>query len=285
MVDILVPRHRTLFHSIWDVQVLYPDGSVRFDWTGKNALHNIIHDEGARYILDLLFEDAFTTDTNSPHCALTDGVFTLAPNKALTSATHAFSSCETGDWLYLIGGTGAAGTVSVGWHQISNAVGQDEVRFAADISTDAEDLTKVMCVPIPMRRSVLYLGLDRRATLTQADTIAMAEGSEQTGTGGGRKAVDPDTSGQWTVSYDSTADKYKALSIQETWTASAGNWVETKNLFLAAGYHGTADTAVTKGATTSGQVLISSVAFPTAFTLGDTESIPVQGKFYLHADA
>lgn len=279
---------RVSLHSVWDVQVLRADGSVRFDWTGKNALHNIVHDYGARYILELLFENAFTTSTNSPYCALTDGSFTQA-TLVMTSAGNLFAGCATGDWLYLIGGTGAAGAVTPGWYQIDLYTGIGQVTMAADISSNAENLTKVMCVPVPMRRPVLYLGLDARAVLSQSDTMSVVEGSEAgvVGVCGGyaRAPVDPDTSGQWTVSYDPTARKYKALSIQETWTANAANWAEMKNVFLAAGYHGTADTAPANGADTSGQVLISSVKFPTAFTLGDTESIPAQGKFYLHADA
>ena len=279
---------RVSLHSVWDVQVLRADGSVRFDWTGKRALHNVVHDYGARYILDLLFENAFTTSTNSPYCALTDGAFTQA-TKVMTSAGHGFVNCATGDWLYLIGGTGAAGAVTPRWYQIALWTSQDQVTMADDISSNAENLTKVMCVPVPMRRAVLYLGLDARAVVSQSDTITVAEGSEAgvvgVCSGYARAAVDPDTSGQWAVSYDSTAKKYKALSVLETITASGTDWAEMKNLFLAAGYHGTADTAPANGAATSGQVLISSVKFPAPFTLGNTESVPVQGKFYLHADA
>jgi len=282
----LRPRRRaqhTSLHSVWDVQVLRADGSVRFDWTGKNAIHNIVHDEGARYLLELAFENAFTTGTNSPYCALTDGVFTQA-TRVMTSAGNLFAGCATGDWLYLIGGTGAAGAVTPGWYQIALYTGIGQVTMALDISSNAENLTKVMAVRVPMRRAVLYLGLDARPTLAQTDVISSAEGYEEDAVSYGRRAVDPDTAGEWTVSYNSTDHRYLALSIQETFTGDATPWQENRNGFLAAGY-AAANTACTKGSVTQGQVLLSSFAFPAAFTLADGETIPVQGRFYHHLES
>ena len=283
------PRgQRVSLHCMWDVQVRRADGSVRFDWTGKNAIHNIVHDEGARYLLDLAYGRTFTTSTNSPYCDLMNGTYdhTLGAHELLLTdadTSGAFDLCAVGDWIYLCGGSGAGGHIVPGWYQILFKDSADIIGLALDPTSAAGDMAGVGAVATPMRRAVLYVGLDSRPTIAQTDVMAGAEGYEEDGTGYARRAVDPDTAAEWTISYDGTAHKYKALSIQETFTATAANWQENRNLFLAAGY-AAANTAVAHGATTAGQLLLSSAAFPAAFTLGDAETVPVQGKFYLHED-
>ena len=117
----------------------------------------------------------------------------------------------------------------------------------------------------------LYLGLDKRASLAEADTLATL--SEITKSGYERKALS--TAGTGASGQDfyinQPAAYYRAESKTVTWTAGE-NWVDAlKNIFLASDL-----TAVVDG---DGDHLICSLALSTPRTLMNGDKL--EGSMYL----
>ena len=113
----------------------------------------------------------------------------------------------------------------------------------------------------------LYLGLDSRSSLAEADTLATISGLEPTTGGYARKALS--TAGTGLSGQDfyinQPAGYYRADSKVVTWTAVGAGYVAMKNLFLCSDI-----TAVTDG---SDAHLICSVALSTTRTLAEGDSL------------
>jgi len=105
-----------------------------------------------------------------------------------------------------------------------------------------------------------YIGLDARASLAEADTLASLSGEPSTGAGYARSAVASDAT-DWTVS--KVGDDWRATSTTETFTCATSNWSAVLNAFLC---------NVASG--TSGKLLCS-VALSASRTLLVGDSIQV----------
>ena len=104
--------------------------------------------------------------------------------------------------------------------------------------------------------AALYLGLDARASLAEADALTDLV-SEPSGDGYGRQTITAAT--DWTVSQDS--GDYQAASDTQTFTASGGAWGAVTKLFLCDVASGTAG------------LLLCSLALTASRTLQDGDSL------------
>ena len=133
--------------------------------------------------------------------------------------------------------------------------------------------------------AALYLGVDNRAALAEADTLAslVDEGGLTAGrtSGGGysRKAVNTDgvTAPFWSVPGQITpsgltAGYYATASADQSYTAS-DDWSAVKNIFIA--------THATATATAAGQRLIASVAMSQSRDLASGDTLTINCKVVL----
>lgn len=104
--------------------------------------------------------------------------------------------------------------------------------------------------------ATLYLGLDARASLAEADTLTSLT-SEPSGNGYARQTITAAT--DWTVSQDS--GDYQAASATQTFTASGGAWGAVTKMFLCDVSTGTAG------------LLLCSLALTASRTLQDGDSL------------
>lgn len=119
----------------------------------------------------------------------------------------------------------------------------------------------------------LYLGLDNRASLAEADTLATISGKEPTTGGYARKALS--TAGTGLSGQDfyinQPAEANRAESKVVTWTAVSADYAEVLNLFLCSHI-----TAVADGASTH---LICSLLLSQPRTLSEGDSL--QASIYI----
>ena len=85
-----------------------------------------------------------------------------------------------------------------------------------------------------------YIGLDARAALAEADTLATvtAAGEPAGAHGYAREAVASDNV-DFTAQQDAGTDDWEAVTTEVTFTAAGGNWAEMDNIFLATTIDGT----------------------------------------------
>jgi len=116
--------------------------------------------------------------------------------------------------------------------------------------------------------SNMYLGLDARGSLAEANTLASLSG-EPSGDGYSRQALSTGGTGlagqDFVISQPAAA--YQAKSKTVTFQASGGDWSAVTNVFLC-----THATATTSG---QGQRLLCSLALSTSRTLLDGDSLQV----------
>lgn len=112
----------------------------------------------------------------------------------------------------------------------------------------------------------MYLGLDNRATLAEADTLASLSGEPSAG-GYARKALS--TAGTGAAGQPFVLSQpgayYIATSSNQVWTASGAAYGTVKNRFLTT--HLTATTSA------SGQRLVASLALSATRTINDGDSL------------
>lgn len=114
--------------------------------------------------------------------------------------------------------------------------------------------------------SALFLGLDNRTSLAEADTLASLTGEPTTG-GYARKSISTTGTGAagqpWVLAQPGAY--YIATSATQTWTAAGAAYGSVKNRFLASDLTAVADAAA--------KHLIASLALSTTRTINDGDSL------------
>jgi len=248
--------------------------------------HNILHDSGEELILNRIFEPAFTTYpwmVIAKDCSYDDAGG--AQDRYLTDRdTGGFANVSVNDYVYLCGGYTAAGTsVTSGYYRIDVKTDASNVSLTTDATADNADITGGIVV---IRTHNFCIGLDRRTSLFENDTVAAAESYEEDGTDYYRQLVDPDdaTNTFWTVQQDNDTGDYEALSDEVTFTAGDADWHANRNAFLVAGLCDTdhTDTSLHSDADDwSNDVLISSVPFAEPITVGNGQNLGVSFRVRL----
>lgn len=114
----------------------------------------------------------------------------------------------------------------------------------------------------------LYLGLDNRTALAEADTLAMGGFNELTVANGYARIAVSTTSG-FTLSQPGTY--YKASTATLTFTASGGNWTAAKHRFLTTVASGTSGKLVASLALSSTRTVLDGDQLDTTMVVGLSE--------------
>ena len=250
---------------IWSGKVKWQLRDERGNVEIEGVAPNMIHNTGQQQFLQSYFSPLGTLLTVIEADALYDQTGHADGAKCLHSASGTddpFTTVVAGDYLYLVGGTDNEVTAGV---YVVASQGADVENGLLSSDPYAGDVAGGIVVLLARK---FRMGLDARAAASVADTAAGVSGYVEDGTGYSSVSLDPHSSSNWTIAWDSTEGAYTATSAVCTFTATSTDW-QGNRYFHIISHTGTL-------AAPAGEVLIASMSLGSTVTVGNGKSITAQ---------